>query len=89
MDEEESDFQRDDDIRLELALQVIKDVIWRFEEASEGRRAMYEVLGCLIEDLVTSEGACPACINETVHMVFQGIGANVDEHLDNQGSTYH
>ncbi len=77
-----------DDVRLEVALQTIKDVLWRFEENCEGRRGVYEVLGCLIEDL-TQEGICPACISETMSAVFDAVGVDVTVHREDDESVLH
>ena len=76
-----------DDVRLETSLQTIKDVLWRFEDACEGRRSVYDVLGCLVEDLI-QEGVCAACINETVNLVFDAVGADPERHRDEE-SVYH
>ncbi len=86
MDEVKS--QERDDVHLEIALQTIKDVLWRYEESSEGRRSLYEVLGCLMEDLVR-EGICAACINDTLKDVFDAVGADLENHRDDEGSVYH
>ena len=88
MNETDEQVQRDDDVRLEAALLTIKDIMWRFEEVSEGRRSAYEIVGCLIEDLVR-EGLCPACISESVANIFQGMGVDPTVHIEDQGSTYH
>lgn len=76
-----------DEIRLESALQTIKDVIWRFEDACEGRRSVYDIMGYLVEDLV-KEGVCGACIRETVQDVFDAAGIDPVKHRDD-GSVYH
>ncbi|MBD3647019.1 MAG: hypothetical protein HUJ31_06090 [Pseudomonadales bacterium] len=77
-----------DDARQDLALQSIRDILWRFEEACEGRRSVYDVLGFLFEDLI-HEGVCPACINELVTSVFNATGANPMQHKDEGPSGYH
>ncbi|XOV86704.1 MAG: hypothetical protein ACFHX7_17250 [Pseudomonadota bacterium] len=77
-----------DDVRLEDALQTIKDILWRFEENCEGRRAVYEVLGCLVEDL-TVEGVCPACIAGTMTAVFDAMGVDTKVHVEDDDSVFH
>ena len=64
MQDEEQKEQRDD-LRCDAALQTIEDVLWRFNESNEGTLSAYDVIGYLVEDLVTS-GFCAACIRETV-----------------------
>ncbi len=80
--------QYGDDARLELALQTIKDVLWRYEEGCEGRHTLYEVIACLLEDLIR-EGICSACINEVVSSVFDVTGADPVNHNDDEESVYH
>lgn len=87
-EENSSENMSADDARVELALSNIKDVLWRLEESSEGRRNVYEVLGYLIEDLIR-EGICPACVNETLSAVFEATGADLDNHREDEGSVYH
>ena len=77
-----------DELRMEVAIQTAKDVLFRFEENSEGNRSVYEVLGFLLQDLI-SEGLCPACLNEVIAAAFTETGANVDIHNDEATSTYH
>ncbi len=77
-----------DEARTELALQNIKDILWRLEESCEGRRNLYEVFGYLVEDLIR-EGICPACVQETLTAVFEATGADLENHRDDEGSVYH
>jgi hypothetical protein len=77
-----------DDARLEQALQTIKDVLWRFEDNCDGRRGVYEIIGCLVEDLIL-EGVCAACIEETVNSVFDATGVDTVTHKGDQDSIYH
>ena len=76
-----------DEVRLDSALQTIKDVIWRFEDACEGRRSVYDVVGCLVEELVR-EGVCPACIDETVKAAFDALSVDATQHKDDD-SVFH
>ena len=77
-----------DDVRCEAALQTIKDVLWRFDETSEGTYTMYDLLGFVVEDLV-NEGCCAACINETVAAAFQQTGADITEHRQEGDAVFH
>lgn len=80
--------QERDDARCETALQTIKDVLWRFDEASEGTRSVYDIVGYLLEDMV-NEGFCPACLNEMLTQTFTSTGADPTNHIDDAGSVYH
>ena len=77
-----------DDVRCEAALQTLKDVLWRFEESSEGDRSIYDVLSYLLEDLLR-EGVCPACMNEMVASTFSAAGADPTQHRDDDGEVFH
>ena len=44
--------QTPDDIRCDAALQTIKDILFRFDETSEGSYTLYDLVGFLVEDLV-------------------------------------
>jgi hypothetical protein len=77
-----------DDMRLEIAIQTVSDVLLRFEETSEGTRSVYEVLGYLMSDLITN-GLCPACLNEAVMMALKESGADLTTHIDEPTSTFH
>ena len=37
-----------DDARCEAAVQTLKDVLWRFDEMSEGTYTLYDLLGYLL-----------------------------------------
>lgn len=52
-----------DGARIELALQAIKDIFWRFNEQGESDLSISDLLGCLMEELLR-EGFCPACMSE-------------------------
>ena len=80
--------QERDDVRLEVAIQTIKDILLRFEESSEGTRTVYEVLGFVVSDLI-ADGLCPACLNEAFQMAFTESGADLEIHLDDTTSTFH
>lgn len=77
-----------DDLRMEAAVQTVKDVLFRFEETSEGTRSAYDVFGFIVQDLV-NEGLCPACLNEAITAAFSETGADLDKHHDEDGSVYH
>ena len=70
-----------DDLRMEVAIQTVKDVLYRFQETSEGGRSVYEVLGFLMQDLI-QEGLCPSCLNELITHAFNETGADVTKHID-------
>jgi len=84
MSEEEQKQQRDD-IRCDASLQTIEDVLWRFNEASEGTLSVYDLLGFLVEDLV-KEGFCAACINESVAAAFNRSEADLQQHRNDDGN---
>lgn len=87
-DDNDSAVKERDDLRMEIAIQTAKDILLRFEESSEGNRSVYEVIGFLLQDLL-SEGLCPACLNEVITEAFAETGASVAVHNDEAGSTYH
>ena len=85
---EDKDAQARDEVRLEFAIQTVKDVLIRFEEGSEGTRSVYEVIGFILSDLITN-GLCPACVNEAVTMAYKESGADIETHIDEPASTFH
>ena len=85
---DDQDIKDRDDLRMEIAIQTAKDVLFRFEENNEGDRSVYEVLGFLIQDLI-NDGLCAACLNEVVAAAFVETGANIEIHKDEEGSTFH
>lgn len=76
-----------DDVRCEAAVQTLKDVLWRYEETSEGTYSLYDLIGYVVEDLVR-EGCCAACISETLAATFKEAGADPTEHRGD-GETVH
>jgi hypothetical protein len=94
IDDEKTDDEKDgnakharDDLRCEAAVQTLKDVLWRFEETSEGTYSLYDLIGYVVEDLVR-EGGCAACVSETLAAVFNDVGADPAEHRSD-GDTVH
>jgi len=77
-----------DDVRCEIAVQTLKDMLWRFDEMSEGTYSLYDLVGYLLEDLVR-EGCCPACINETVSSVYKEVGVDPSIHRGDDEAVYH
>ena len=77
-----------DDARCEAAVQTLKDVLWRFDEMSEGTYTLYDLLGYLLEDLVR-EGCCAACIDETVSAVYKEVGVDPGVHRQDDEAVYH
>lgn len=76
-----------DEVRMEVAIQTIKDVLLRFEENGEGTRSVYELIGYILQDLLT-EGLCPACLNEVLTVAFTETGADAQTHKD-EDSVFH
>ena len=75
-----------DDARGEIALQAIKDLLWRFSERCEGNSlSAYDLLGSLMEDLIR-EGFCPACLNELVQAACERTSSNPEEHREEAGA---
>lgn len=87
MSDDAANLERDE-LRMEVAIQTAKDVLFRFEENNEGNRSVYDLLGFLLQDLI-NEGLCAACLNEVITAAFTETGANVDIHKDEEGSTFH
>lgn len=87
MDEDELRQVRDD-ARCEAAVQTLKDVLWRFEEAGEGHYNLYDMLGFLVEDLIR-DGCCGACIQETLSGVMESLAVDPTEHRDDGDAVYH
>ncbi|MDA0339413.1 MAG: hypothetical protein O2910_06190 [Proteobacteria bacterium] len=85
---EDKEVESRDDVRMETAIQTVKDVLLRFEESSEGTRSVYEVLGFVVLDLLKN-GICPACLNEAVTMALKEAGSDVEVHIDEPPSTLH
>ena len=79
--------QARDDVRCEATVQTVKDVLWRFEETSEGTRSLYDLLGYIVEDLVR-EGCCAACINETLNAAYKDAGADPVEHRRDENTLH-
>ncbi len=77
-----------DDARCEAAVQTMKDVLWRFEEMSEGGYSIYDVLGYLLEDLVEG-GCCAACIHEALASVCKEQGVDLKVHRPDEDAVYH
>ncbi|HEX7035252.1 MAG TPA: hypothetical protein VF210_05730 [Pseudomonadales bacterium] len=76
---DEEQRQQRDDVRCDVALQTIQDVLWRFNETNEGTLTAYDVLGYLVEDLIQA-GFCAACISESVEAAFERVKADRIEH---------
>ena len=77
-----------DDARAQAAVQTMKDVLWRFDETSEGSYSIYDALSFLVEDLV-AEGCCAACVQESVGAAFEQAGANPQEHMPDDDAVLH
>ena len=87
MDEDELKQVRDD-ARCDMAVQTLKDVLWRFEETGEGAYNLYTVIGYLLEDLVR-EGCCGACLSETLAAVLTELGVDPTVHAEDGDSVLH
>ena len=87
MDEDELKQVRDD-ARCDMAVQTLKDVLWRFEETGEGSYNLYTVIGYLFEDLVR-EGCCGACLSETLAAVLTELGVDPSEHREDGDTVLH
>ncbi len=87
MDEDELKQVRDD-ARCDMAVQTLKDVLWRFEETGDGANNLYTVMGYLFEDLVR-EGCCGACLSETLAAVLTELGVDPTVHADDGDSVLH
>ena len=71
--------QARDDARCQAAVQSVKDVLWRFDETSEGNYTLYDVFSYIVEDLV-ADGCCAACLGEAMAAAFEQSGVNPLEH---------
>ena len=87
MDEDELKQVRDD-ARCDMAVQTLKDVLWRFEETGDGTYNLYTVIGYLLEDLVR-EGCCGACLSETLAAVLTELGVDPTVHAEDGDSVLH
>jgi len=76
-----------DDARCDLAVQMVQDVLWRFDESAEGTLTAYDVLGYVVEDLIGA-GWCAACINESVVEAYQRAGADPTRHRPDEGAPF-
>ena len=77
-----------DEARCHLVVQTVKDVLWRFDESSEGHYSIYDMLSFLVEDLV-AEGCCAACVHESVTAGFEQAGVNPLEHKPDDAAVLH
>jgi hypothetical protein len=79
--EDEEQLRQRDDVRCEVALQTVEDVLWRFNESNEGTLSVYDLMGFMIEDLV-KEGFCAACVNEVVSASLKRTGQDLSQHRE-------
>ncbi len=79
--EDEEQLRQRDDVRCEVALQTVEDVLWRFNEGNEGSLSVYDLMGFMIEDLV-KEGFCAACVNEMLTASLQRTGQDLQQHRE-------
>lgn len=87
-DDDQDEHNERDELRLEIAIQSVKDILVRFEESNEGTRSVYEVLGFALQDLI-NDGLCAACLNEAVTHAFTESGADLENHQEEEGSVLH
>jgi hypothetical protein len=87
MNEEETK-QVADEARLDTVLQTIKDIMFRFDEQSEGSYTLYDLIGFLAEDLV-EEGCCATCIKEAIDAAFEQAGVDTTQHRQDGDAVYH
>ncbi len=86
--QEDEQKQLRDDARCDAAVQTLKDVLWRFDEMSEGSYSLYDVIGYVVEDLIR-EGSCAACINETVTAVYKDLAVDPTVHRGDGDAVFH
>ena len=77
-----------DEARIDTALAVMKDVMYRIEETSQGAITLYDLVSYLTEDLIR-EGSCAACLKESVERAFSETGANTEEHVQQGDAVFH
>ena len=87
MDDEKGKQERDD-IRCETAMRTLLDILWRFDESSEGTRSAYDLIGFLVEDMIR-EGYCAACVNEALTTTLTASGADTAEHKEDDNAVFH
>ena len=87
MDEKQKKELRDD-ARCEMVIVTMKEMLIRAEEMSEGSYGFYDMLGFLFEDIIR-DGGCPVCLQETLDMVVNDIGADMTRHVDDSSSVLH
>lgn len=80
--------QLTDEARLETVLQILKDILFRFEEQNGGNYSIYDVYAFLAEDLV-EEGCCAACLKEAFDSVLQQAGMDTTEHRQDGDAVFH
>jgi hypothetical protein len=81
---DEEQMRERDDVRCEVALQTLEDLLWRFNESNEGTLSVYDLMGFMIEDLV-KEGFCAACVNETMALALARTGQDLKVHREEDG----
>jgi hypothetical protein len=84
MTEEELKQMRDQ-VRADVAVKVVADALWRFNEEHEETLSVYDVVGFVFEGLI-AEGMCPACLAEAVQRAFEETKADPNEHLNEDES---
>ena len=81
---DEARLRERDDVRCEVTLQALEDILWRFNESNEGTMSVYDVVGYLVEDLIR-EGFCAACVSETVAAAIERSGEDPSTHREQEG----
>ena len=76
------------DAHVDIALQTMKDVAFRFDEAGHEHYGLYDLLNFLVEDLVR-EGCCAVCIKEAVDAALTASGADLTEHVQDDKAVFH
>ena len=77
--QEDEQKQLRDDARCDVTVQTMKDMLWRFDEMSEGSYSLYDVLGYVVEDVIR-EGSCAACIHESLAAVYKDLAVDPGVH---------
>ncbi len=72
-----------DSTRAETVARLVEDAIWRFNDEQEETISVYDVLGMVVEDLLT-EGLCPACLAGALDDAFARVNADRDTHVTDE-----
>ena len=70
-----------EDVRCQITVQTILDVLMRFEETTAGKHSTYDVLSYVMEELV-QQGFCAACLQDALQGACDSQSVDLHTHQD-------